>query len=83
MQWRIQDFPEEGAPNPEGERLPIIWPILPRQLHENEEISGQRGGGSEVRALPHRFATEMCWRIHIFSQGKIVADWHLDKKART
>ena len=28
-QWRIQDFPEEGALIPEGGRQPIIWSIFP------------------------------------------------------
>ena len=35
MQWRIQDFPEEGAPTPKSA---IILPFFCQKLHENERI---------------------------------------------
>ena len=39
-QWRIQDFPEEGAPTPGegGGRQHTILPIFFQKLHENERI---------------------------------------------
>ena len=50
MQWRIQDFPEEGALTPKG--APTYYlAIFPRKLHENEEILGQ-GEGHIFLAYP-------------------------------
>ena len=37
-QWRIQDFPEEGAPTPQGGRQHTILPYFPKKLHEIERI---------------------------------------------
>ena len=34
-QWRIQDFPQGGAPTPKSA---IIFQFFPRKLHENERI---------------------------------------------
>ena len=42
-QWRIQDFPEEEAPTPEG-GANILFGHFSRKLHENEEILD--GGGA-------------------------------------
>ena len=42
-QWRIQDFPEEGALTPKGVGPTYYLAIFSRKLHENEEILG-RGG---------------------------------------
>ena len=41
-QWRIQDFPEEGAPTPRG-RQHTILPNFPKKLHEIERIWTPRG----------------------------------------
>ena len=41
-QWRIQDFPQEGAPTPKSA---IIFQFFYRRLHENERIL-DRGGAS-------------------------------------
>ena len=35
LQWRVQDFPEEGAPTL---KEAIIWPFFPQKLHEIERI---------------------------------------------
>ena len=53
-QWRIQDFPEEGALTPKGPTYYLA--NLSRKLHENEEILGQRGGASLTPPL--RSATD-------------------------
>ena len=39
-QWRIQDFPEGGAPTPKSA---IIFLFFCRKLHENERIWTPRG----------------------------------------
>ena len=44
FQWRIQDFPEEGAPTPRGAST-YDFVNFHRKLHENEEILAARGGG--------------------------------------
>ena len=41
LQWRIQDFPEEGAPTP---KTAIILQFFCQKLHENERIWTPRGG---------------------------------------
>ena len=47
-QWRIQDFPEEGALTPK-EGVPTYYLAnFSRKLHENEEILG-RGGARPLR----------------------------------
>ena len=48
-QWRIQDFPEEGALTPKGAAPTYYLPSFSRKLHENEEILGQRGGACPSR----------------------------------
>ena len=42
-QWRIQDFPERGAPTLKG-ALTYYLPNFSQKLHENEEILA--GGGA-------------------------------------
>ena len=43
-QWRIQDFPEGGAPTSEGGgRQPIIWPIFPKNCMKMKKF-WPRGG---------------------------------------
>ena len=48
-QWRIQDFPEEGALTPKGGAPIYYLANFSRKLHENEEILGQRGGARPSR----------------------------------
>ena len=51
-QWRIQDFPEEGALTPKGRGAPtylLFGHLFP--IDENEENLGQRG----ARVLPHKY----------------------------
>ena len=55
-QWRIQDFPEEGALTPKGGAPTYYLVNFSRKLHENEEILGQRGGARPSRP-PLRSAT--------------------------
>ena len=54
-QWRIQDFPEEGALIPKGGAPTYYLANFSRKLHENEEILGQRG--ARVPRAPLRSAT--------------------------
>ena len=57
FQWRIQDFPEEGALTPKGGGAPTYYLAnFSRKLHENEEILDQRGGRASL-APPLRSAT--------------------------
>ena len=48
-QWRIQDFPEEGAPTPQGEAPTYDFAKFSQKLHEIERISTPRGGGRPSR----------------------------------
>ena len=57
QQWRIQDFPEEGALTPKGGMPTYYLANFSRKLHENEEILGQRGGASLAHTPPPRSAT--------------------------
>ena len=51
LQWRIQDFPEEGAPIPEGgETQPIIWPIFPKNCMKIKK--SQARGRAHVPRVP-------------------------------
>ena len=45
IQWRIQDFPEEGAPT-------YDFVKFSQKLHEIEIIFEPRGGGGVPRAPP-------------------------------
>ena len=51
MQWRIQDFPEEGALIPEGGRQPIIWPIFPENCMKMKKFWA-RGGDARPSRPP-------------------------------
>ena len=50
-QWRIQDFPEEGALTPKGGRQPIIWSIFPENCMKMKKFWA-RGGARVPRAPP-------------------------------
>ena len=52
-QWRIQDFPEEGAPTPDGGGgcQPIIWPTVPKNCMKMK-IFWAEGGGGRVPLIP-------------------------------
>ena len=43
-QWRIQDFPEEGAPTPRGGAPTYDFAKFSQKLHEIERIWTPRGG---------------------------------------
>ena len=55
IQWRIQDFPDGGAPTPEGGAPTYYLTNFSQKLHENEENLTQRGG-ARVPAPPPRSA---------------------------
>ena len=59
MQWRIQDFPEEGAPTPQGGAPTYEFVEFSPKLHEIERISTPGGGGRASPAPPLRSATAM------------------------
>ena len=45
IQWRIQDFPEEGAPTPRGGGAPTYdFAKFSQKLHEIERIWAPEGG---------------------------------------
>ena len=56
-QWRIQDFPEEGAPTPQGGAPTYDFANFPRKLHEIERIWTPRGGRAS-KILLCRSATD-------------------------
>ena len=56
IQWRIQDFPEEGAPTL---KEAIIWPFFSQKLHEIERIWTPPGGAHPWRPLPLRSANDI------------------------
>ena len=43
-------FPRGGVNHGRGHQ-PIIWPIFPKKLHENEKILGQRGHASLCQCM--------------------------------
>ena len=51
LQWRIQDFPEEGAPTPRGARQHTILPKFPKNHMKLKEF-GPRGGGARPLSPP-------------------------------
>ena len=52
FQWRIQDFPEEGAPTSRGGAPTYDFVNFHRKLHENEEIFAAGGGGERPLRPP-------------------------------
>ena len=54
-QWRIQDFPEEGALTSKGGRQPIIWPISAENCMKMKKFWA--GGGARPSRPPLRSAT--------------------------
>ena len=51
VQWRIQDFPDGGAPTPERGCQHTIWPIFPKNCMKMKKI-WPRGGGTRPCAPP-------------------------------
>ena len=63
FQWRIQDFPEEGALTQRGGgRKPIIWPTFPKNCMKMKKFSA--GGGARPSRPP--LDPPLCSK-HIFS----------------
>ena len=60
QQWRIQDFPEEGAPTPRGGRQHTILPNFPKNCMKLKEFwPGGEGAGARPPPLGTYFPT--CW----------------------
>ena len=57
MQWRIQDFPEEGAPTPQGGRQHTNLSNFPKNCMKLKEFGPP--GGARVPCAPLRSATAM------------------------
>ena len=68
MQWRIQDFPEEGAPT-------YYLANFSRKLHENEEILSRGGHVSLAPSL--RSATAMSYALMPMSHAFVPCLVHL------
>ena len=47
-QWRIQDFPEEGAPTPQGGRQHTILPKFPKNCMKLKEFGPPGGRASKI-----------------------------------
>ena len=60
IQWRIQDFPEEGVPTPGGGGATYDFAKFSQKLHEIERIWTATGGGGVPHA-PLRSATAILW----------------------
>ena len=61
LQWRIQDFPQGGAPTP---KVGVLAYFFGQKLHENERI-WTPGGGARVPGAPldpplHWLSTVSC-----------------------
>ena len=57
-QWRIQDFPEEGAPTPQGGRQHTIFPNFSKNCMKSKEFGPGGGeGGASLAPRPLRSAT--------------------------
>ena len=52
FQWRIQDFPEEGAPTPQGRAPTYNFAKFSQKLHEIERIWAPGGGGARASLAP-------------------------------
>ena len=46
IQWRIQDFPEEGAPTPQGGRQHTNLPKFPKNCMKLKEFGPPGGRGT-------------------------------------
>ena len=49
LQWRIQDFPEEGAPTLGGGRQHTILPNFPKKCMKLKEFGPPGGGGARPK----------------------------------
>ena len=67
-QWRIQDFPEEGALTPKGEHQPIIWPIFPKNCMKMKKFWTR--GGREGCAPP--LDPPLMQMVHLRLKGILV-----------
>ena len=76
FQWRIQDFPEEGALTPKGGHQSIIWPIFPENCMKMKKFWA-RGGGRASLALPLRSATDFDAKDLEISYSKKLKKFHL------
>ena len=59
VQWRIQDFPGEGAPTPAGGSQHTILPYFPKNCMQLKEFGPPGGGGTRPSRPPLRSATDV------------------------
>ena len=72
QQWRIQDFPEEGAPTPQGGTPTYDFAKISPKLHKIERIWGP--GGGVVPCTPLRCAIVQLCHCMYTSKGQLIAD---------
>ena len=71
-QWRIQNFPEEGAPTPGGGRQHTILAYFPKNYMKLKEFGPGGGGMSLVPPLDLPLVMLICWafcEIHGMVEG--------------
>ena len=83
-QWRIQDFPNGGAPTP---KTAIMFQNFCGKLHENERLWTPGWGHSSLAPPPHWIRQWYCANIHIgehlqhYSQSRrLLSYWPFPKK---
>ena len=68
MQWRIQDFPEEGAPTPQGGAPTYDFAKFSQKLHEIERIWAPRGGRA---SLAPPLDPPMRWDVNVYKYNTL------------
>ena len=72
MQWRIQDFPEEGASTPQGGgHQRTILPNFPKNCVKLKEF-GPPGGCMSLAPSPLRSTTVMKYKMSQFTVMNII-----------
>ena len=74
MQWRIQDFPDGGAPTPEGGAPTYYLTNFSQKLHENEENLTQRGGRASLRPPPRSANAVDIWFVSVGNMWQITSN---------
>ena len=69
-QWRIQDFPEDGAPTPEGGN--ILFNQFSHEFCMNMKKFWSRGGGHAPRLQPRSTTTEVIYLVNL-SRSKVIS----------
>ena len=63
-QWRIQDFPEVGAPTPQGRALTYDFAKISQKLHEIERIWTPGGRMSKILLCRSATANDLLPRLY-------------------